>query len=100
MVTRNAVNIWSQVRDKVRNELDNPNYDYLLEGTAHRGREDSWLAGVPSQFARDWLDARCCRSRAFLTLSPVGLWGLSLQWPTIPRANPATDRVKKAALKR
>ena len=59
MVTRNAVNIWSQVRDKVRNELDNPNYDYLLEGTRPiEVREDSLVVGVPSQFARDWLDAR------------------------------------------
>jgi chromosomal replication initiator protein len=59
MVTRNAVDIWSQVRDRVRDELDNPNYDYLLEGTRPiEAAEDSLTVGVPSQFARDWLDAR------------------------------------------
>jgi hypothetical protein len=49
MVTRNAVDIWSQVRDRVRDELDNPNYDYLLEGTRPiEAAEDSLTVGVPS----------------------------------------------------
>lgn len=59
MVTHNDVDIWSQVRDRVRDELDNPNYDYLLEGTRPlEAAGDSLTVGVPSQFARDWLDAR------------------------------------------
>ena len=99
MVTRNAVNIWSQVRDRVRNELDNPNYDYLLEGTQPiEVREDSLIVGVPSQFARDWLDARLLPDlEHFCTQSPVGPYASSSRWLMTHRAKRETDQVKKAA---
>lgn len=59
MAMHTPSDIWSHVRDRVRDELDNPNYDYLLEGTSVlKAAADTLTVAVPTQFARDWLDAR------------------------------------------
>ncbi|HHW10867.1 MAG TPA: chromosomal replication initiator protein DnaA [Firmicutes bacterium] len=51
--------IWSQVLGRVKEELDAPSYEFLLEGTRPISAENGTLVvGVPSQFARDWLEVR------------------------------------------
>jgi chromosomal replication initiator protein len=62
MITQSATDIWAQVITLVREEMDNPNYDFLLEGThALRAEGETITVGVPTQFARDWLEARLQR---------------------------------------
>ncbi len=59
MMMHSATEIWAQVLTRVREELDNPNYDYLLEGTyAIQAEGNSFRVAVPTQFACDWLKAR------------------------------------------
>ncbi|MCX5975795.1 MAG: chromosomal replication initiator protein DnaA [Coprothermobacterota bacterium] len=51
--------LWEEVRKILRRELSRPSYDTWLKNTKALSLEDSvLLLGVPSDFARDWLQTR------------------------------------------
>lgn len=72
--------VWCQVLSKAKEELDNPNYDYLLEGTrALHSDNSTFVVGVPSQFARDWLEVRLLPELEELLYETSGrVWRLNL----------------------
>ncbi len=75
-----VTDVWSQVLSKVKEELDNPNYDYFFDGTKALSSNDSTLVvGVPSQFARDWLEFRLLPELEELLYETSGrMWRLHL----------------------
>lgn len=80
MMTHSPTDIWSQVLNLVREELDNPDYNYLLEGTrAIRAEEGTLTVSVPTKFARDWLEARLLPELEELLYNTTGrTWRLLL----------------------
>jgi len=54
-----AEHLWEEARKALRRELSRPSYDTWLKNTRPLSLEDNVLVlGVPSDFARDWLQTR------------------------------------------
>ncbi|MCX5971081.1 MAG: chromosomal replication initiator protein DnaA [Coprothermobacterota bacterium] len=54
-----AEQLWEETRQALRRELSRPSYDTWLKNTKPLSLEDNvLLLGVPSDFARDWLQTR------------------------------------------